>query len=124
MASRVLLNDEAFQGPLREYGPDLVIGYTPGYRASQETGLGGWATEAIVANSDHWGADHCMDARAVPGVIFANQGLANFPRPTYQDIPAITIEAAVDPHDSPPPPPMSAEETRILEERLRSLGYL
>ena len=66
----VLTNEEAFDGPLAEYGPDLVIGYTPKYRASSETGLGGWGEKTIVPNPDHWEADHCIDANAVPGVIF------------------------------------------------------
>jgi len=37
---KVYTQEEAFHGSLAEYGPDLVIGYAPGYRASAETGLG------------------------------------------------------------------------------------
>jgi predicted AlkP superfamily phosphohydrolase/phosphomutase len=38
--SRVLLKHEAFTGPYTRFGPDLVMGYAPGFRASSETGLG------------------------------------------------------------------------------------
>src|SRR5262249_34920012 len=69
--SRVLLKHEAFTGPYARLGPDLVIGYAPGFRASSETGLGKIAPVAIEANQDHWGADHCIDSTKVPAAIFA-----------------------------------------------------
>jgi hypothetical protein len=118
-------NSEAFDGPLVEYGPDIVVGFAPGYRASQKTGLGAWEKDTIEPNHDHWGADHCVDANSVPGVIFSNNDLTNFPHPSYRDIPALTIGAAPDSGGSAPPPsPMSDEDEKIIEERLKSLGYL
>jgi predicted AlkP superfamily phosphohydrolase/phosphomutase len=67
--------DEVFAGAFTEYGPDLVIGYSAGYRASAETGLGKWQKDALEPNHDHWGADHCIDSQVVPGVLFTNQKL-------------------------------------------------
>jgi hypothetical protein len=103
-----------------------VIGYAPGYRASAETGLGQWRDGAIERNSDHWGADHCIDPQTVPGVLFASRGLSNFPRPSYRDIPALTIHESLDAGGSVPPPSASSgkEDREIVEERLKSLGYL
>jgi hypothetical protein len=125
VVGRAYKNSEAFDGPLVEYGPDIVVGFSPGYRASQKTGLGAWEKEIIEPNRDHWGADHCIDANSVPGVVFSNRDLTNFPNPSYRDIPALTIGAAPDAGGSaPPPPPMSGEDEKIIEERLRSLGYL
>lgn len=117
--------EEAFEGPLLPYAPDLVVGYAPGYRASAQTGLGGWEAQSLEANHDHWGGDHCMDPAAVPGVLFANRALHDFPHPSYRDIPALAIGAA--PPTLPPstPPPLSDDEgERIIEKRLRDLGYL
>ncbi|MCB0189225.1 MAG: alkaline phosphatase family protein, partial [Caldilineaceae bacterium] len=54
-----------FDGPYAAYGPDLVIGYAPGYRGSAQTGLGQWQAQSIEPNRDHWGADHCIDPQAV-----------------------------------------------------------
>lgn len=51
------------------YAPDLVIGYSPGYRGSWETALGAIPAEVIRANNDAWIADHCISAAAVPGVL-------------------------------------------------------
>lgn len=116
---------EAFEGPLAEYGPDLVIGYAPGYRASAQTGLGTWENKLFETNTDHWGADHCIAPEAVSGVLFCNQGLANFPRPSYRDIPALTIGKNVDNKGNIKPPPTSGnEDQKIVEERLKGLGYL
>lgn len=123
---RVYLQEEAFAGRLSAYSPDLVLGYRPGYRASAQTGLGEWAGEAIEPNRDHWGADHCIDPQAVPGVLFANQDLSNFPHPSYRDIPALALGKHIDPGRLSPPPSTSIrpEDQEAVEERLKSLGYL
>ncbi len=53
--------------------PDLIVGYSPGYRGSWQTGLGGVPTVEIEDNRDAWIADHCMDPAAVPGVLFTSR---------------------------------------------------
>ena len=117
--------DDVFVGPLAAYGPDIVVGFSPGYRASAQTGLGTWEKTTIEPNRDHWGADHCIAPQAVPGVIFSNQDLSNFPHPSYRDIPALTIGATPDQSGSAQPPPSyGGEDEEIIEERLRGLGYL
>jgi predicted AlkP superfamily phosphohydrolase/phosphomutase len=122
---QVSLQKETFEGALTEYGPDLLVGYAPGYRASSQTGLGSWGLDLFEPNTDHWGADHCIAPEAVPGVLFCNQGLANFPHPSYRDIPALTIGKNVEQSGTIKPPPTSGnEDQKILEERLKSLGYL
>ncbi len=63
-------------GSLAAYGPDMLVGYTPGYRASPDTGLGAWKAGALETNRDHWGADHCFDPQAVPGVFFYSGDLS------------------------------------------------
>jgi predicted AlkP superfamily phosphohydrolase/phosphomutase len=116
--------DEVFSGPYVPYGPDMVVGFSPGYRASPETGLGKWEGVSVEPNRDHWGGDHCVDSQAVPGVLFSTRDISNYPHPSYRDIPALTIGATLAPEDSAPPPSFSDEDQGIVEERLRSLGYL
>jgi predicted AlkP superfamily phosphohydrolase/phosphomutase len=125
VVQQVYSRQEVFSGSLAEYGPDLVIGYAPGYRASSDTGLGKWSDTILEPNHDHWGADHCIDPQAVPGVLFCNQSLGNFPQPSYRDIPQLAIEMPVETKDaSPPPSSGGSEDDEILEERLKGLGYL
>jgi predicted AlkP superfamily phosphohydrolase/phosphomutase len=116
--------EEAFSGPFAPYSPDLAIGYSPGYRASADTGLGKWDKASLEPNRDHWGADHCIDHQSVPGVLFTNQTLGNYPTPSYRDIPALTIGTGIDQGDITPPASFSKEDQEIIEERLQGLGYL
>jgi hypothetical protein len=121
---RVWLNEQVFTGPLSGYGPDLVVGYSAGYRASAATGLGGWQASALEPNRSHWGADHCFDPAVVPGVLFMNRDLADLPRPSYRHIPMLTVDAEPDSSASGPPPSIEGEDASTIEDRLRSLGYL
>jgi len=118
------LNEQVFAGPLAERAPDILVGYNPGYRASAETGLGGWADESLAPNQDHWEADHCFDASSVPGIIFSSNGLKDFSSPNYQDFPILAIDVAPDRRGSRPPPKLDAQDQELVEERLKSLGYL
>lgn len=123
--SRVLLKHEVFTGPYTRLGPDLVIGYAPGYRASSETGLGKIpAGLSIEANHDHWAADHCIDAAKVPGVIFANRDLSTMPGLSFRDIPFLAIGKHLDQSYIKPPSKSGPEGQKDLEERLKGLGYL
>jgi predicted AlkP superfamily phosphohydrolase/phosphomutase len=55
--------------------PDLVVGYTAGYRASKQTVLGESPEgDLLEDNHDAWSGDHCCDPSFVPGVFFG----ANF----------------------------------------------
>ncbi|OGO14955.1 MAG: hypothetical protein A2Z14_05455 [Chloroflexi bacterium RBG_16_48_8] len=122
----VWCSEEMYNGPMTEFGPDLVVGFNTGYRASAQTGLGGWERNALEPNHDHWGADHCMDPALVPGVIFSNRNLKDLSDPSYRDIPELAIGAALDLKESYPSkaPKFSDEDQQVLEERLKDLGYL
>ncbi len=114
---------EAFEGPLSDGGPDLVVGYAPGYRASPETGLGKWCDSSVVTNRDRWHADHCIDSRSVPGVLFCSDGLGNWPQPSYRDVPAITIGCEPRGGAGRRVSARGGHDDRAARERIESLGY-
>jgi predicted AlkP superfamily phosphohydrolase/phosphomutase len=124
VVNRVLTQTEVFDGPYTEYGPDILVGYTPGYRASAETGLGDWGINEIEKNEDHWGSDHCFDADAVPGVIFARHELNNISNPSFSDIPFLAIGKEIKKQTNTDIPAYSDEDQEVIEERLKELGYL
>jgi predicted AlkP superfamily phosphohydrolase/phosphomutase len=126
VVSEVWTGEEAFNGPLVKYGPDLVVGFNRGYRASAQTGLGGWEPDSIESNPDHWGADHCIDPALVPGVLLTNVDLGDMQSITYRELPELMIGKTVDElmHSSDKPPEPVDEDQKILEERLKDLGYL
>jgi predicted AlkP superfamily phosphohydrolase/phosphomutase len=117
--------EEAFSGPYAPDGPDLVIGYNTGYRASSQTGLGRWADEVLEANTDRWNCDHCMDPKVVPGVVFCTDGLGGLDQPSYRDFPQLAVGMVPEDHALPRQPfPRDEGDDEAVEERLRGLGYL
>ncbi|MDO8753340.1 MAG: alkaline phosphatase family protein [Anaerolineales bacterium] len=124
VTQRVRLKHEVYNGPYTRLGPDLIVGYAPGYRASSETGLGKIPQMLIEPNHDHWGADHCVDADVVPAVIFANRDLQNFGGISFRDIPFLAIGKHLDQSHVKPPSQISGHGQKDLEERLKGLGYL
>jgi predicted AlkP superfamily phosphohydrolase/phosphomutase len=121
---KIRLKHETYSGPYTRFGPDLVVGYAPGYRASAETGLGKVPAISIETNTDHWGADHCVDSDVVPGVIFANRDLRDFGTLSFRDIPFLAIGKHLDPSNIKPPSQATGQGQKDLEERLKGLGYL
>jgi predicted AlkP superfamily phosphohydrolase/phosphomutase len=124
VVQQVWRRDDVLLGPLAEYGPDIVVGYSRGHRASQQTGLGEWGTSSLEPNRDHWGGDHCMDSQAVPGVLLCNQGLREYPDPSYRDMPSLTIGTDLRKGGSAPPAASEDQDDGAVAERLRGLGYL
>lgn len=124
VVDKVRLKHETYSGPYTRFGPDLLVGYASGYRASAETGLGKIPAESLEENHDHWGADHCMDSDIVPGVIFANRDLTDFGGISFRDIPFLAIGKHLDQSHLKPPAQATGEGQKDLEERLKGLGYL
>jgi predicted AlkP superfamily phosphohydrolase/phosphomutase len=121
---KIRMKHEIYSGPYTRFGPDLMVGYASGYRASPETGLGKIPEKVIEPNHDHWGADHCMDAEVVPGVIFANRDLRDFAGISFHDIPFLAIGKHLDQSQLKPPSQMDRQGQKDVEERLKGLGYL
>jgi predicted AlkP superfamily phosphohydrolase/phosphomutase len=56
----------------RAVGPDLIVGYRSGARASWETALGQVPSAVSERNTKKWSGDHCIDAALVPGVFLSS----------------------------------------------------
>jgi len=81
-------SDATYRGPYVENGPDLLVGFANGYRASWESAVGRTVGPIFQDNTKHWQADHIVDHTLVPGVLFCNRPLASLPhrRPHLVDI--------------------------------------
>lgn len=64
--------EDIYRGPYRENGPDVIVGYKPGYRADWDAAVGAVSGDVISDNTRSWSGDHCMDPRQVPGVLFSS----------------------------------------------------
>jgi predicted AlkP superfamily phosphohydrolase/phosphomutase len=72
----------SYSGPYVGEAPDLVVGFTPGYRVAWETVTGAFGEAVISDNLRPWGGDHNMNPAQVPGMLFCN-------RPIDTDSPSI-----------------------------------
>ena len=66
---------QIYHGPFVDAAPDIIVGYAAGYRASWDTTTGKVPLQLIEPNIDEWTGDHCIDSRAVPGVLLSNRPL-------------------------------------------------
>lgn len=115
---------KAYSGPYVENGPDLVVGYQPGYRASWETAVGRTEGSVLIDNTRRWSGDHCIDPSAVPGVLFCNRKLADATcrivdlAPTILDLFGVEPPAYMDgkvlamEQDREKPPPAEVKTSR------------
>ena len=65
--------DKTYFGTETGLAPDLIVGYSRGYRASWATCLGDIERNVLSGNDSAWSADHCCDSSEVPGVLFVNR---------------------------------------------------
>ncbi len=70
--SNAFITSEIFPGPLPPHAPDMIIGYSRGYRASWKTTLGGFPKDVLTDNTDPWSGTHCIDPAIVPCVLLSN----------------------------------------------------
>jgi predicted AlkP superfamily phosphohydrolase/phosphomutase len=61
-----------YSGPYLGGAPDLIIGYSDGYRASWDAAVGKVTAHVFEDNNKTWSGDHCVDPGLVPGVLFSN----------------------------------------------------
>lgn len=76
---------QIFRGPYRGEGPDLLVGYNEGYRASWDGAVGAANDAVFEDNCKPWSGDHCIDPFVVPGIFFCNRKIAT-PYPGIMDI--------------------------------------
>jgi predicted AlkP superfamily phosphohydrolase/phosphomutase len=93
---------DVYRGPYRDEGPDLIVGYHRGYRASWETAIGRITDDIFHENTKAWSGDHCIDPALVPGVLFCNRpintehcGLIDI-GPTVLDMFGVPVPAHMD----------------------------
>lgn len=76
----VYATNALYQGPYLAEAPDLIVGYSEGYRTSWDAAVGKVAAAVFEDNCKAWSGDHCVDPLLVPGVLFCNRSVeANDP---------------------------------------------
>ena len=65
--------EDLYSGPFAANAPDLLVNFSPGFRVSWQSAVGGFANSLIVDNKRRWSGDHIVDPDAVPGILLMNQ---------------------------------------------------
>ena len=73
MIGHLTMTHREFHGNMLNAAPEIIVGYMPGYRSSWQTVLGAVPAVMVEDNKGEWRADHCIDARFVPGVLISNR---------------------------------------------------
>ena len=92
--------ESAYKGPYVSDAPDLVVGFTPGYRVAWETVTGGFGEAVITNNVRPWSGDHNMNPPDVPGMLFCNRAIES-DRPGIIDIAPTVLDlfgVSIPPH--------------------------
>jgi predicted AlkP superfamily phosphohydrolase/phosphomutase len=76
VVTQAVLREDVYHGAHLAQAPDVIVGYARGYRSSWATSTGQVAATLLEDNADAWSGDHCMDSRAVPGVLLSSLPLA------------------------------------------------
>jgi predicted AlkP superfamily phosphohydrolase/phosphomutase len=82
---------EIYNGPYLDGGPEIVVGYGHGYRASWDCATGGTGGDIFEDNVKAWSGDHCVATDLVPGVFFSNARLVT-ENPSITDIAPTVLE--------------------------------
>ncbi len=102
--AKVYTREEVYTGDFTFEMPDLLVGYTPGYRAAASSVLGETGGVILDVNPYAWSGDHSMARDLVPGTLFASRRLKRT-EATILDLP-VTI---LDYFGIPKPPEMEGE---------------
>lgn len=74
--TKAFRREEIYRGPYTPNAPDVVVGYTVGYRVSWESAVNyvhGKDAPVFEDNTRFWSADHAFTREAVPGIFFSNK---------------------------------------------------
>jgi predicted AlkP superfamily phosphohydrolase/phosphomutase len=88
---KVYRREEVYSGPLMAEMPEMLVGYTPGYRVSSDSAMGSTGKEIININPWAWSGDHSMSRVLVPGTLFSNKKVAKRD-PNIIDLPVSILE--------------------------------
>jgi len=90
VVSSVHLAAEVYQSGDADSMPDLIVGWSPGYRSSWQAALGEVPGLIMEDNTEEWRGDHCIAAEHVPGVFLSNRK-SRILHPQLQDITATVL---------------------------------
>lgn len=91
---------DIYTGSYAAHGPDLVIGFQAGFRASWQTAVGAAPGSLFEDNLKRWSGDHLIDPPLVPGVLLCSKPIASTAPSVYDLAPSILALFSIAPKQS------------------------
>ena len=88
---KVYPRDSIYSGDITPEMPEMLVGYTPGYRCANDSVLGETVKSIIDLNPWAWAGDHSMAAELVPGSLFISRSISNS-SPNILDLPVTILD--------------------------------
>ncbi len=89
--AKVYRREEVYSGGFTYEMPDLLVGYTPGYRCSSASVLGETGGVILDVNPYAWSGDHSMAKDLVPGALLASVPVQGA-EPNIVDLPVTILD--------------------------------
>lgn len=88
---KIYSRDSLYEGEMTAEMPEIFVGYTPGYRSSSDSVIGGTGKATLDLNPWAWAGDHSMAMNLVPGCLFSSRKIANS-SPNILDLPVTILD--------------------------------
>ena len=82
---------EVYSGEFTPEMPEMLVGYTPGFRCSDNSLLGETGSSTVDVNQYPWAGDHSMSRDLVPGSLFISRTIQKA-NPDILDLPVTILE--------------------------------
>jgi predicted AlkP superfamily phosphohydrolase/phosphomutase len=89
--AKVYDRERIYSGDWTPDMPEMLVGYTPGYRSSSTSLLGETGSAVIDLNPWAWGGDHSMASDLIPGSLFSSAPIRKAD-PNILDLPVTILE--------------------------------
>ncbi len=88
----VYKREELYKGPYTQNAPDVVVGYSIGYKVAWESAVNFVGGDIFADNKKMWTGDHCFTSDQVPGIFYSNKKI-KITDPTLADISPTVLSA-------------------------------
>jgi len=88
----VYKREELYRGPYTQNAPDVVVGYSIGYKVAWESAVNFVGGDIFADNKKMWTGDHCFTSDQVPGIFYSNKKI-KITDPTLADISPTVLSA-------------------------------
>ncbi|MFH1448747.1 MAG: alkaline phosphatase family protein, partial [Candidatus Micrarchaeota archaeon] len=89
--TNIYKGDDVYCGEYAHLAPDIVLGFSEGFRMAWRSGIGELDRKTVSDNVKKWKGDHLIDRTHVPGVVFTNFDIKRN-KPEIMDVAPTVLE--------------------------------